>query len=80
MIQSAPGVLAMLVAVPGVSACVVTNPDKVIVIGGFSGIDDVAPLVGAGSSTGVPEPSGLTLLAGALLALAVGVKNRVAVK
>lgn len=38
--------------------------NKVIIVNGFSGIDDTAPLVGLGSNVGiVPEPSSLTLLA-----------------
>lgn len=40
----------------------ITNPDHVYVMGGFSGIDDVAPLTGLGSQNPVPEPASLTLL------------------
>ena len=45
----------------------ITNPDKVIIETGFGGIDDVAPLVGAGSGGQVPEPKSVILL-GTLLA------------
>lgn len=41
----------------------ITNPNNIVIIrGGFSSIDDVAPLVGPGSNTSTPEPSGITLL------------------
>ena len=54
----------------------ITNPDEVIIrfvdgVGsGFGNIDDVAPLVGLGSPD-IPEPSSLTLLAGAGVGLFV---------
>lgn len=42
----------------------ITHPDYTTSIGGFDGIDDVAPLVGAGSRppTSVPEPATLALM------------------
>ena len=39
----------------------ITNPNFVAVVGGFSNIDDVAPLVGLGSQE-VPEPATIALL------------------
>jgi hypothetical protein len=42
----------------------ITSPlNKVIIEGGFGGIDDVAPLVGLGAANVAPEPSALVLLA-----------------
>lgn len=50
----------------------ITNPDKIIFVGGFNGIDDVAPLSGAGSNPNpVPEPSTMVLFGTALLGLAL---------
>ena len=43
----------------------ITHPDYTTSIGGFINIDDVAPLIGAGSNpnpTGIPEPATLALL------------------
>ena len=54
----------------------ITAPDFVAFRGGFSGIDDVAPLSGLGSSTGVPEPSTLGLLAAALAGLTAARSRR----
>ena len=50
----------------------ITAPDHVFVVGGFSGIDDVAPLVGEGAppTHDVPEPSSLGLMLGSLIGLA----------
>jgi hypothetical protein len=46
----------------------ITNPDRVVITGGFGDIDDIAPLVGPGSNPHpTPEPG--TLL---LVALAIG--------
>ena len=52
----------------------ITHPNKVIVTGGFSFIDDVAPLVGTGSQ--VPEPASMLLMGSALIGLALGLKRR----
>jgi hypothetical protein len=43
----------------------ITNPDRVIIMGGFNFIDDLAPLVGPGSAppSATPEPSSMILLA-----------------
>ncbi len=48
----------------------ITHPNKVVFVGGFPGIDDVAPLSGAGSGGGqVPEPGSVVLLGSALCGL-----------
>lgn len=53
----------------------ITNPDYYTTLYGFAGIDDVAPLTGAGSASPVPEPSTLLLL-GSGLAAAVQYRRR----
>jgi hypothetical protein len=57
----------------------ITHPDKVILVSGFSGIDDVAPLVGAGSGGSVPEPSTVFLLGTAAVA-ALGMRKKLFAK
>ena len=49
----------------------ITHPDYTASIGGFSGIDDVAPLVGAGAPPppSIPEPSTIALTCLGLLSL-----------
>ena len=49
----------------------ITNPNYYFSTGegSYAGIDDVAPLVGAGSQQGVPEPTTLVLLGAGLLGL-----------
>ena len=54
----------------------ITHPDKVIIETGFGGIDDVAPLVGAGSGGQVPEPGSIFLLGSALAGLSVYGRKR----
>jgi hypothetical protein len=39
----------------------ITHPDFAISVGGFDGIDDLAPLSGLGSQNTVPEPSSLAV-------------------
>jgi len=49
----------------------ITHPDYYASIGGFGTIDDVAPLVGAGSRTDVPEPITLSLFSAGLAGVAM---------
>jgi PEP-CTERM motif len=53
----------------------ITHPDKVIVTPGFNFIDDVAPLVGAGSGGQTPEPS-TVLLVGSGIAVLVFLQRK----
>jgi len=53
----------------------ITHPDKVIIETGFANIDDVAPLVGAGSNN-TPEPASIFLVGSALAGLVFGLKKR----
>lgn len=56
----------------------ITAPDHVIVVGGFGGIDDVAPLIGEGAPPiDVPEPETLGLMLGSLLVLGFIRRRRV---
>ena len=55
----------------------INNPDFIQFFGGFSGIDDVAPLVGAGSqNNNVPEPSTLLLLGSGFVTAAGTIRKR----
>ncbi|MGZ3378403.1 MAG: PEPxxWA-CTERM sorting domain-containing protein [Phenylobacterium sp.] len=56
----------------------ITHPDFEITIGGFSDIDDVAPLAGAGSITGggVPEPETWALMLAGFAGLGVAMRRR----
>jgi len=53
----------------------IENPNFVTVVGGFTNIDDVAPLSGIGSHT-APEPSSLLLIGSGLLGLLGWVRRR----
>ena len=53
----------------------ITKPDYFTSVGGFSNIDDVAPLSGLGSNN-VPEPASLALVAAALAGLGIARARR----
>lgn len=54
----------------------INHPDYIQYFGGYSGIDDVAPLVGAGSQNNTPEPSTLVLLGSGFLTAAGTIRKR----
>jgi hypothetical protein len=55
----------------------ITHPDFITFVGGFSGIDDIAPLAGAGSPTNsVPEPSIWAMLILGFFAVGQAVRGR----
>src|SRR5262249_46054465 len=55
----------------------ITSPDVIRIVGGFGGIDDVAPLSGLGAPPAVPEPASVTLVGiGAASALGYRLRRR----
>ncbi len=54
----------------------INNPDYIQFFGGFNNIDDVAPLVGAGSQNPTPEPGTLVLMGSGLLTAAGTFRKR----
>jgi len=48
----------------------ITNPNnKIVIMGGYANIDDIAPLVGLGAPAAVPEPSSILLMGSGLAGL-----------
>ena len=54
----------------------INHPDFLTFFSGFGGIDDVAPLVGAGSQNNTPEPGTLLLLGTGLITAAGSLRKR----